>query len=216
MVELERLRIAQDIHDDLGARLTEITLLSELATDDAQKDPNLQSDLRQISNKARDLTRSVDEIVWAVNPSNDTLESLVTYVCSHAESFLRPASIRCLFDLPSSIPRMELRSDVRHQVFLAVKEALTNVIRHSGATEVTVRVEVVGNAVTLSIRDNGRGLGEVPSRLGGGNGMKNMKERLLRLGGECVVVQAAGKGVGIEFRFVAHSGDLSRPENRAE
>lgn len=199
-VEHERLRISQDIHDDLGARLTEITLLSEMVSEEAEADAPLQKDLQQISSKARDLTRSVDEIVWAVNPSNDNLESLVVYACSYAEDYLRATQIRCRFDLPTTIPRLPMRADVRHHLFLAFRESLTNVAKHSKATEVTVRFLTDDTHLSWWVIDNGKGWeGDQPPP-SNRNGMKNMQRRMREIGGTCTAEKAPGGGVQILFR----------------
>ncbi|MBL9166292.1 MAG: hypothetical protein JNN07_00975 [Verrucomicrobiales bacterium] len=199
-IEHERLRISQDIHDDLGARLTEITLLSEIVSEEAAEDAPLQKDLQQISSKARDLTRSVDEIVWAVNPSNDNLESLVVYACGYAEDYLRPTQIRCRFDLPPTIARTPMRSDIRHHLFMAFRESMTNVVKHSKATEVTVRFETDGSTLTWSVTDNGQGWpGDQPPP-SNRNGMKNMSRRMREIGGSCVAEKAPGGGAQITFR----------------
>ena len=199
-IEHERLRISQDIHDDLGARLTEITLLSEIVSEETEADAPLQKDLEQISSKARDLTRSVDEIVWAVNPSNDNLESLVVYACGYAEDYLRRTQIRCRFDLPPKIARTPMRSDFRHHLFMAFRESMTNVVKHSKATEVTVRFETDGTTLTWTVTDNGKGWpGDQPPP-SNRNGMKNMSRRMREIGGSCIAEKAPGGGARIIFQ----------------
>ncbi|MST95091.1 MAG: hypothetical protein EXS33_07465, partial [Pedosphaera sp.] len=155
-VERERARIAKDIHDDLGASLTEITLLSELAQG-GEAPGEVQADMRKIAARPRHLTQSLDATVWAVNPRNDTLESLVTYTCQHAEDFLKAAGIRCRLEVPDRLPARALTATARHNVFLIVKEALHNVVKHAAATGVTLRLTVRPDGLTLVIEDNGRG-----------------------------------------------------------
>lgn len=198
-VEVERLRIAQDIHDDLGARLTEITLLSELAHEDAAQSGTSTADLDQIAFKARELTRSVDEIVWAVNPSNDNLESMVTYACGYAEDYLRPTQIRCRFDLPATIPKIPFSADVRHQLFLAFKEAIANVAKHSNATAVTITVTPSDHQFVWSVTDNGTAVASKTPRHTGGNGLGNMKRRLEQIGGRCEIEGGNGTGFSVTF-----------------
>jgi signal transduction histidine kinase/ligand-binding sensor domain-containing protein len=200
-IEHERLRIAQDIHDDLGARLTEITLLSELVKADTTEGSPVERDLQSISQKARELTRSVDEIVWAVDPSNDNLESLVTYGCGYAEDYLHLAQMRCRFDLPASIPRHPVVAERRHELFMAFKESLTNVVRHSGATEVVIRFAAGEGGFCWSVSDNGRGL--TPPKPGGGqhSGLENMRRRLERIHGRCEITSTPGGGVRVELHF---------------
>lgn len=153
-IERERARIARNIHDDLGASLTRISLLTQTAR---RSDGTPESrQLGQIYETVRQITRSMDEIVWAVNPKNDHLDGLVSYLVSYAQSFLRIAGIRCRLDLPDHLPAASLTSQVRHNLYLCQKEALNNIVKHSGADEVTIAMRVVANSFTLTISDNGR------------------------------------------------------------
>ena len=128
------------MHDDLGSSLTQIALLSELANRDLSSSERAGEHLQKILTTAREVFRAMDEIVWAVNPKHDTLSSLVGYLSRYAQDFLRPAGIRCRLDLPLQFPTWHLSSEVRHNVFLAFKEALHNAVRHSGASEVLIRL----------------------------------------------------------------------------
>src|SRR4029077_12721668 len=125
-IEGDRGRIARDIPDALGAGLTQITLLSELARRESPHE--MEAHLVQISDTARELTQAVDEIVWAVNPRQDTLDGLVSYICQFAQEYLKVAGILCRLDVPASLPPQPLTADVRHNLFLAVKEALNNIV----------------------------------------------------------------------------------------
>ena len=136
----ERARIAKDIHDDLGASLTQIALLGELAQQDRGQPDKAAERSSKISATARQAIKSLDEIVWAVNPRNDTLTHLIDYAGQFALDYLRLAGIRCRLDFPESIPAREVSSDVRHNAFLAIKEALNNIVKHAHATEVWLRV----------------------------------------------------------------------------
>ena len=154
-IERDRARIAKDIHDDLGAGLTQITLLSELARrEPAQAAPHLD----RITNSARQMTRAMDEIVWAVDPQHDTLTGLMDYVSAFTEEFLRVAGIRCRMDLPAELPDMRLDAELRYNLFLALKEALNNVVKHAKATMVWLRLQVKDDSITLIVEDNGQGL----------------------------------------------------------
>jgi len=205
-IELDRARIAKDIHDDLGAGLTEISLLSELAQRDTQEDA--PGYLGQISTAARGLVRAMDETVWAVNPENDTLEGLITYVSKLAQDYLGVAGIRCRLDVPTRVPEVWIAADVRHHLYLAIKESLNNIVKHSRATEATLRLGLAPGQYTLTIEDNGCGLktassdapGEMASmRLDGGHGLQNLERRLQESGGRCVVQSAPGRGTRIEL-----------------
>jgi signal transduction histidine kinase len=204
-LERERARIARDIHDDLGASLTRITLLSQSVRSDLESGHRAEADVDRIYSTARELTRSMDEIVWAVNPQHDTLDSLVTYLGRFAQHFLAVAGIRCRLDAPLQLPALPLTSEIRHNVFLAFKEALHNVVKHAQATEVRLALELRTDGFMLVIADNGRGFawrpGSVPAtepadgqRLASGNGLKNMQKRLEEIGGCCSWDTAPGEG----------------------
>ena len=210
-IERDRARIAKDIHDDLGAGLTHIALLSELARRDTPDE--MPHHVSQISEMARELTRNMDEIVWAVDPHNDTLESLVTYVSKFAQEYLSVAGIRCRLDVPAELPPHALPAEVRHNLFLAIKEALNNVVKHAGATEVWLRVVLQPNSFCVTVEDNGCGLacqnghrngnaGTVGSngRLSSGHGLLNMERRLASIGGNCVIRGEPGQGTRAELR----------------
>jgi signal transduction histidine kinase/streptogramin lyase len=194
-VERERARIAKDIHDDLGANLTLIAVLGDLA----QKEKAGER-IEKMSSTARQAVKSLDEIVWAVNPRNDTLAHLIDYTGQFATDYLRDAGIRCLLDVPEQIPAREVPSNVRHNVFLAVKEALQNIVKHARATEVWLRVSAIPDGLRLVIEDNGCGFGG-PSPDAWADGLGNMRQRLTEIGGECRVQSRVGTGTVITLEF---------------
>ena len=216
-LERERARIARDIHDDLGASLTRITMLSQSVRAEVETLPETAEEVDTIYRTARELTRAMDEIVWAVNPKHDTLDSLVIYLGRFAQQFLSAASIRCRLDISDSLPAWALTAEVRHNVFLAFKEALHNVLKHANATEVRVSLEVEPRAFTLMIMDNGRGFdtdtfkGTVKPpgdglRVNAGNGLQNMKKRLEEAGGRCEWETAPGEGTRVTFSVAVRTG----------
>lgn len=156
-IERERSRIARDIHDDLGASLTRITMLSQSVRSELVTQPLAAADVDQIYATARELTRAMDEIVWAVNPKHDTLDSLVTYLGRYAQNFLSLAGIRCRIDVPVQLPAWILTAEMRHNVFLSLKEALNNVVKHARASEVRISLEMVSRGFLLLVSDNGCG-----------------------------------------------------------
>ena len=207
-VERDRTRIAKDIHDDLGAGLTHISLLTELARRTPPEEANAH--LGQISDMARELTRGMDEIVWAVDPQNDTLDGLLNYLCKFAQEYLSVAGIRCRLDLPAQMPPWGLRAEIRHNLFLAFKEALNNIVKHAGATEVWLKLDLGREEFTLTIEDNGRGLtpgnrekepdsASSSGRISSGRGLGNLEKRLASIGGRCVVTGQPEKGTRIEM-----------------
>jgi ligand-binding sensor domain-containing protein/signal transduction histidine kinase len=156
-LERERGRIARDMHDELGASLTRISLLSESVRGELSSQPQVLAEADQIHSTAREVIRAMDEIVWAVNPAYDTLESLVAYLGRYAERYLDTVGIRCRLNVPLQVPRRALSAEVRHNVFLAFKEALHNVVKHAHATEVRISVELHTSGFVVLVADNGRG-----------------------------------------------------------
>ncbi len=195
MIERERSRIARDIHDQVGANLTQVALLGELIETDKDFPEDVEGHAQQITKTARETTRVLDEIVWAVNPAYDTLESLVTYFTKHAQDYLTVAGVRYRVDVPAQLPATPLPPDVRHNVFLAAKEAVTNVVRHARATEAHIRLRVEPSAFVLEVEDNGRGLGDLDAEAARlRNGLRNMQKRMEEVGGTFHLGPASGGG----------------------
>jgi signal transduction histidine kinase len=138
--------------------------------------------------------------VWAVNPSNDTLEGLINYVCKYAQDYLAVAGLRCRLDVPAQLPLTPLPPEVRHNVFLAAKEALTNVVRHAQATEARIRLRLEPTTFTLEIEDNGRGVAGLDDpRAQTRNGLRNMRRRMEDLGGSFSISPAADRGAVVRL-----------------
>lgn len=192
-VEKERARIARDIHDQVGANLTQVSLLGELVESDKDSPGDVAEHAKQISQAARETTRALDEIVWTVNPSNDTLEGLVNYICKNAQDYLAVAGLRYRLDVPSQLPATPIPPDLRHNVFLAARESVNNVIRHAQATSAWVRLRLEPGRFILEIEDNGRGLGDVSSK-SHRNGLRNMRQRMAEVGGEFSIGPGAEGG----------------------
>ena len=197
-LELERTRIARDLHDDLGVGLTEIGLLGDLAGTSRELPQTGRERLQEITDRARMLAASLDEIVWAINPANDTFQSLVDYFFPYAQKLLGRAGIRCRLKVIEPLPAGNLNAEERHEFFHAYKEALNNIIRHSGATQVQVAMSAVEGNLLIRIADNGRGLEDTAGK-GAHHGLAGMRERLLRLGGRCEVARTAGSGTTVTF-----------------
>lgn len=200
-IEKERGRIAKDIHDDLGSSLTRIMMLGERAGEDLDKRENLGVHVGKIVTTARRTVQALDEIVWAVNPANDTFEGLVQYISHHADEFFENANMSCRLEMPEALPTIVLPAEVRHDLFLVVKEAFNNVLKHSQASEVRVRVSGDNLGVTIEIEDNGCGFD--PGENGGGrvgNGLTNMRKRIEGLGGELRLTSASSAGTRLKMR----------------
>jgi signal transduction histidine kinase len=192
----------------LGAQLTRITMMSESARGELANPKRAAAGLEKIYDTARELTRSMDEIVWAVSPRHDTLESLATYLEKFAHDWLATVGIRCRLDLPLQFAECYLTSELRHNVFLAFKEALHNTVKHSGASEVLIRLTLKEKSFELTLEDNGRGfavgkagksVSAMPGRAASGNGLENMRRRLAAVGGTCEILSAPGSGTKVVF-----------------
>lgn len=192
-IERERARIAQDIHDDVGASLSRIAMLSQPARADLLDPERTGNMLSHIYTVASEVTRSLDEIVWAVDPHHDTLDSLVDYMARFAQSHLAAAQIRCRLDLPTEVPGWPLTAETRHNLFLAFKESLNNAAKHAAATEVHLHFRLFPDSFAIEVADNGHGFAiAAPTpdadRLSSGHGLPNLRERMQRIGGRCEII----------------------------
>jgi len=192
--EGERARIARDLHDDLGASLTEISILAALAAEDAGESA-LHPALDQLSAKAKTVVGTLDEIVWAVNPREDTLRSLVDYFAAFSREFLDLAGLSLRLELPRGIPDLPLAAGQRHGVFLAAREALNNIVKHAKASEVRIVVSLDGRRLGLRITDDGRGFN--PEHFPAGDGLDNLRQRMRELGGECRIASNPAGGTTV-------------------
>jgi len=200
-LERERARIAQDLHDDLGAGLAEISFGSALAQDPGLSPDEAREHTREIGTRARELVTALDEIVWAVNPKHDTVVSLAAYFCQYAQHFLKATPVHCHLDVARDLPVAPLNAEQRHRLFLAFKEALSNVVQHAGATDLRLTIGSKDDLLTVRISDNGRGLDPraAPARFGA-DGLDNMRQRLQQLGGSCAITGGAGEGTTVIFQ----------------
>jgi len=199
-LEKERARIARDLHDQLGANLTQVALLGEMAETDKDTPHEVEAHARQISQTARETTHALDEIVWTVNPSNDTLDGLINYVCKYAQEYLALADLRYRLEVPSQLPNTPISPELRHNVFLAAKESVNNVVKHAHATSAWLRLQLEPNQFTLEIEDNGRGVAPADEKKGR-NGLRNMRKRMEDIGGKFEI--SPGTEGGTKVRLIA-------------
>jgi signal transduction histidine kinase len=192
----ERTRIARDLHDELGSRLTQITLLSDRPEDEAPAE--LPANVRKIAATAREMAQSLDEIVWAVNPEHDRLEGLVEYFSQSADDFLEDTPIHSRLKLPANLPRGTVPADVRHQLFLAFKEALNNAVKHAAASEIQIELAAEPGQFQIIIADNGVGFDPACPRAGG-SGLNNMRRRLEAVGGQFELASGSRQGTRIKM-----------------
>jgi len=200
VLEQERFRIAQDIHDDLGARVAQISLLSSAAQErETLTVAEARTELGTVSRMSRELVAALYETVWAVSPENDHLDSLVSYVCQVANQMCGVANLKCRFEMPETPPKMFLAGPIRHNVIMAVKEAIHNVIKHGHASEIQISIRHANGVVNIEVSDNGCGFD--PAVNPRGNGLDNMARRFRSLRGHCLVESRPGAGTKVTFEF---------------
>ena len=197
IVRRERARIAADLHDNLGGGLTQLIYLGEAARRGSPSGPGNDAPLARLCDQARELARGMNETVWLINSSRDTVRDLAHYLVRHAETFFRDTPVRCRFAIDDDLPPAPCDLGVRRNLFLAVKEALTNVLRHSGASEVELRVEWRREVLRVVVRDDGRGFDLATAR--GGEGLGNFPRRIREAGGRMTLRSRVGAGTTLEF-----------------
>jgi signal transduction histidine kinase len=209
-LEEERGRIARDLHDELGANLARIGLLTGLAEQAIGDDHKTRHQLERILGATRGISRQLDSIVWAVDPANDSLESLARYLHGHAEDYLSMAGIRCRF-IGMDLPHIPLSSSLRHHLLMITKEVLHNVVKHSGASTVTLHLRHLDGALFLEIEDDGKGIG-APEGHRHGNGLNNIRKRTLAVGGSCdFLTGSGGRGTLVRLCIPVHHQNVSPP-----
>ena len=202
-LQRERERIAKDMHDDLGANLTRIAILSEVTNRQAENPVQVRNTARTISETARKVVDNISEIVWLTNPKNDTLDSLAGYLRAYAAEFFDLSPVNCRLDFPETVPSLSVPGELRRAILLAFKEALNNVARHSEAhvVAITLAVSREGQNIVVTVTDDGKGLSE-ESVNPTNNGLRNMRERLSRRGGGVEITSTAGRGTSVKISAV--------------
>lgn len=197
--ERERARIARDIHDELGSSLTHISMLSHFELSPDNSLDQLKKRLEKISNFAVRTARVLDEIVWAVNPRNDSLRSLLEYLTQFAREQFEDTSIRCRFEIADDLPEVLLTPEIRHHIFLTVKEAFNNSLKHARATEVSLNAKMRGTQIKISVWDNGTGFDPDLVQTKKRSGLANMRHRVENLGGQFALETAVNEGTLIQL-----------------
>ena len=214
-MQRERIRIAQDMHDEIGSKLTKISFMSERAITELKGQEAVARKLDSIANTSRDLLQSLDEIVWAVNPHNDTLENLAAYLGHYATEYLQNIAVECELHIPRGLPDEPVSAETRHNLFLAFEESLNNALKHGKASRISVSMQVVPGGFEIEIKDNGCGFAFNPIAFEivvaaeamlrrRGNGLVNMRQRLVDVGGQCVIESQPGKGARVCLRVPLH------------
>lgn len=200
-LERVRLRIASDLHDDVGANLSLIAGISEmLEQQSAQAAPQLRSQLAIVAQASRRSMDAMGDIVWMINPHKDQLRDLTQRIRRFASDTLAPRNIAVKFSLPDGEVDMPISSESRREIFLICKEAVNNIARHSSCNEAEITLTLVGHEMTLHVRDNGQGFGPTAMNGNGGQGMISMRSRAQKLGGELSVTSQLGGSTEIVLR----------------
>lgn len=197
LVEQERNRISRDMHDEIGSGLTQIALMSELMQTQKKADEELKKDVGNISSSARKLVESMSEIIWALNPQNDSLENLLAYLREQTLAYFEPFDIRYSIQFPDELPFIRLSNEQRRNLFLVAKEALNNALKHSGADTINLSMAYQNNSIHFYISDNGKGIDESKIKIAS-NGLRNMKKRMADVGGT-LDLRSAETGCSIHF-----------------
>ena len=210
MLQNERARIARDIHDELGARLTELALEGEVVQTELPADSPARPGLEALCEKARAVSSAMDEVVWMVNSKRDTLRDFANFACKHAQRFLSQTAIRCRLDVDGPLPDAPLPLPVRRNLLLGVKEALNNAVKYANASEIRLGILLRGQTLLVSIEDDGGGFD--PAQVDSSrNGLSNMAVRMKEAGGECRIHASPGAGCRVEFLLPLPKSRLHNP-----
>jgi signal transduction histidine kinase len=197
-IEQLRVQIAADLHDDVGARLTKVAMVTEFMDRETAPTDRSKPHVENIAKTTREVIQAMDEIVWTINPKNDTLDNLANYIFQYAQEYFQNTGVRCRMDLPPQLPHCPLSTEERHNLFMAVKEALNNVLKHAHATEVRISLAFEGGALKIVVTDDGCGFVMNGSH-NGGDGLNNMKERLAHIGGRLDLQSKQNSGTRVEM-----------------
>ena len=195
----ERTRIARDMHDEVGARLSQLSFLLKSLERNPALPESTKGEVLQLSETASQALGSLDEVVWTVNPKNDSLESLARFLGQHATRYLGPVGITLRLIAPPAWPELVVSAQIRHDLVMAVKEALQNVVKHSAASEVILTLALEDGRFMVDITDDGCGLHEEMADCGR-SGLANMKARLESLGGSFHIRRRPEGGTGVVLR----------------
>ncbi len=200
LLDLERSRIARDIHDDVGTRLTKLVLQGEVAQSALPPDSEVRRQFNGMCDGLRDVLGAMDEVLWAVNPRHDTLQDFIAHICDHAQTFLQPTKIQCLLEVEPDMPALNFDLPLRRSLLLVIKEVLNNAAKHSEASRLLLKIHRSGQKLVVVVEDNGRGFDlETASRER--NGLRNVFQRMNEAGGECQIVTRPGQGCRVEFNI---------------
>lgn len=196
-LEKERHRIARDMHDDIGSGLTHIALTTELMQLKQELNGAVKEDISNIATSAGRLVESMSEIIWALNSHNDTLENLVAYLREQTSKFLEPFNATYNIQFPETVPQVKLTSEQKRNIYLVIKEALNNILKHAKADTITMKMDLKDNTLIFRIQDNGKGFDATKNRIAA-NGLRNMQRRIVDIGGTYDLT-TGNKGTLVQF-----------------
>jgi signal transduction histidine kinase len=201
----ERSRISKEIHDELGSSMTSISLLTEVLR--KKMNEEIVPEVNKISNASADVVDKMNEIIWALNTSNDSLGSLVAYIRKFCRQFLQDANIQLVFNETVQSTDHVLEGSIRRNLYLTVKESLNNVVKHAKASKVVVGVMEQNHNLVITIQDDGVGIGAA-SISEFGNGLHNMKKRMEEIGGQFEIANKTGTQTTLAYRLRPQTASL--------
>jgi signal transduction histidine kinase/ligand-binding sensor domain-containing protein len=205
-LEKERQRIGREMHDDIGAGLTQITLMSEAA----KRNLTPKKELDDIALTSRQLVTSMSEIIWSLNSENNSLDHLLSYLREQLHKFLEPSNISYQIAFPAMVPKVALNNNQRRNILLATKEMVHNAVKHSQATEITIEASITEQSLHISVADNG--IGFDLAKKYAGNGLKNMTRRIEDLGAKPAFLSERGTGSRFAFSIPLNSHSQSNAQ----
>ncbi len=202
----ERIRIARDMHDELGSGLSKISVLSQSIEMSLGDNPTLTNDLRKLSQTSIELVKGMSDLVWSLNPENSTLEILLQRMREFAYDFLEVTALHFEAKFPDVVPHLVLSQGLQRNVYLCFKESLNNVVKHSKAINLKMNIEFAQNMLQILIDDDGKGfdINELNKR---GNGLRNMKSRMEKVGGIFEITSAPGHGTKVLIQVKLNSDE---------
>jgi signal transduction histidine kinase len=208
-VETERRRIARDLHDELGARLTATALQGELVVQGGEIPDNAKSQMSLITRRIRKLIGTVDEVVWTTDPENDSLPSMVAFLCDYVEQFLAPTGISYRLEVSPELPNLPLAAQARRNLLLAVKEALNNGVRYADARIIQLKICVENGWLNVEIADDGRGF-EVSEARAKGKGLLNIRSRMELVHGKAEIRSKTGQGTTVALSVLLPGNNVRK------
>lgn len=197
-LNMERIRISKDVHDDIGSGLSKISLLSEIANRKIKENQAPSGDIDNISAISKELVDNMRDLIWLLNPENTTLDSLAARIREYAADYLEGMDISVFFDFPEKVPSIGISRDVQRNILLTVKEAINNAVKHARASVVKISLAIENDLLSVSVADTGTGF-EAGGISGRGNGLRNMRHRIETIGGTCAIVSSANSGTRIQM-----------------